>query len=227
MGIIARQGRQDFFLPSYLPLTLEYEQELIDNEKIMHNRTINYGLNCEEAMFDFNEGSEEELLNKKCESIDLKRPQETFFVIGFFDISTKKQSDFEVGYWKDYRLLRNRRDIFVLKKSINAPLEHLRGLLDCRLIKQLIFGMLDSPLSLFNRTHYLPGFFTRIMRTNLREKSVLVKNRNGNIQWASLCGKTQFSSMEARTEFPLEMWHFLNFRSFFDASKHANAKTDE
>lgn len=35
-------------------------------------------------------------------------------------------------------------------------------------MKQLVFGMLDVPLSLYSRPHYLPEIFMRILRTNLR-----------------------------------------------------------
>lgn len=42
-----------------------------------------------------------------------------------------------------------------------APMDH-------RLIKQLVFGRLDVPLSLYNKAHYLPEIFMRIMHTNLR-----------------------------------------------------------
>lgn len=42
-----------------------------------------------------------------------------------------------------------------------APMDH-------RLVKQLVFGKLDIPVSLYSRAHYLPEIFMRIMRTNLR-----------------------------------------------------------
>ncbi|VIO86678.1 Uncharacterized protein BM_BM7523 [Brugia malayi] len=126
------------------------------------------GSNSEATMFDSEKGSDEELLIKKCESADLKRPQGVFTVTGMFGASSNERNEFETDYWKDYRFLRNRRSVFVLKKTIDILPECTLAPMDHRLIKQLIFGRLDIPISVFNRAHYLPEIFMRIMRTNLR-----------------------------------------------------------
>uniref|UniRef100_A0A915PYI7 RING-type E3 ubiquitin transferase n=1 Tax=Setaria digitata TaxID=48799 RepID=A0A915PYI7_9BILA len=148
---------------------LNFTLELTVSGKIGKNEQCNdIGSENEEAMFDSAKGSDEELLVKKCESADLKRSQGSFVVTGIFGTSTNEQNEFEGDYWKDYRFLRNRRSIFVLKKCSDVPPECMLGLDDHRLMKQLVFGKLDAPTSLYSRPHYLPEIFMRILRTNLR-----------------------------------------------------------
>lgn len=37
---------------------------------------------------------------------------------GIFGINSNERNDFEMDYWRDYRFLRNRRGVFVLKKYV-------------------------------------------------------------------------------------------------------------
>ncbi|KAM3726305.1 Uncharacterized protein ACO02O_03074 [Dirofilaria immitis] len=125
------------------------------------------GSDTEETMFDSEKESDEEFLIKKCESASLRRSQGSFTITGIFGTSSNERNEFGADYWKDYRFLRNRRSVFVLKKS-NVPPECMLASIDRRLMKQLVFGKLDVPMSLYSKIHYLPEIFMRIMRTNLR-----------------------------------------------------------
>ncbi|EJW86130.1 hypothetical protein WUBG_02960 [Wuchereria bancrofti] len=146
-------------------------------------------------MFDSEKGSDEELLIKKCESADLKRPQGVFTVTGMFGASSNERNDFEADYWKDYRFLRNRRSVFVLKKSIDVLPECTLAPMDHRLMKQLIFGKLDTPIS---------------------EEVVSASENEGNVQYDTWIVKDECDDMNTPLEIPPELWYFLDLASFFD-----------
>ncbi|OZC05242.1 zinc finger, ZZ type [Onchocerca flexuosa] len=212
------------------------DDELIISGKVIKDECYNHtGPDIEEAMFDSEKGSDEELLIKKCESADLKRSQGPFTIIGIFGTGSNERNEFGTDYWKDYRFLRNRRGVFVLKKS-DVSFECMLAPMDHRLIKQLVFGKLDVPMSLYSRTHYLPDIFMRIMRTNLRifylsqeTKEFLEENmgrfleeimpsleNEGNMQWDMGIAKAECNVSSEPLEIPPELWYFLDLASFFD-----------
>ncbi|KHN70813.1 hypothetical protein Tcan_17368 [Toxocara canis] len=90
-------------------------------------------------------------------------------VVGPIHGMLSAQDDGENNYWSDYRYLHNRRDVFLLKKSVDVPPENAFDPCDWRFPRQLVLGALDAPISIFLRSHYLPGMFERALRTNLRE----------------------------------------------------------
>ncbi|VDM45665.1 unnamed protein product [Toxocara canis] len=93
-------------------------------------------------------------------------------VVGPIHGMLSAQDDGENNYWSDYRYLHNRRDVFLLKntlRSVDVPPENAFDPCDWRFPRQLVLGALDAPISIFLRSHYLPGMFERALRTNLRE----------------------------------------------------------
>uniref|UniRef100_A0A1I8E8L3 RING-type E3 ubiquitin transferase n=1 Tax=Wuchereria bancrofti TaxID=6293 RepID=A0A1I8E8L3_WUCBA len=177
--------------------------EFADDELTLGGKVIKdeyyaeIGSNSEETMFDSEKGSDEELLIKKCESADLKRPQGVFTVTGMFGASSNERNDFEADYWKDYRFLRNRRSVFVLKnyRSIDVLPECTLAPMDHRLMKQLIFGKLDTPIS---------------------EEVVSASENEGNVQYDTWIVKDECDDMNTPLEIPPELWYFLDLASFFD-----------
>ncbi|VDO31900.1 unnamed protein product [Onchocerca flexuosa] len=141
-------------------------------------------------MFDSEKGSDEELLIKKCESADLKRSQGPFTIIGIFGTGSNERNEFGTDYWKDYRFLRNRRGVFVLKKS-DVSFECMLAPMDHRLIKQLVFGKLDEEI--------MPSL-----------------ENEGNMQWDMGIAKAECNVSSEPLEIPPELWYFLDLASFFD-----------
>ncbi|KAL3982143.1 Zinc finger ZZ type family protein [Acanthocheilonema viteae] len=228
----------DTQLDSEIIKLLKQIPEFVDDELIIGGKVAKdeycteIGSGNEETMFDSGKGSDEELLIKKCESAGLKRPQAPFTVTGIFGINSNERNEFEADYWKDYRFLRNRRGAFVFKKSSDVPPECMLAPTDHRLVKQLVFGKLDIPISLYSRVHYLPEIFMRIIRTNLcvfylsqETKEFLEENmeevvpslkNEKNMHWDTLTVKAKYDGMKTPLEIPPELWYFLDLASFFD-----------
>ncbi|EFO25553.2 hypothetical protein LOAG_02929 [Loa loa] len=172
------------------------DDELTVSGKIVKDEYYSgIGSSSEETMFDSEKGSDEELLIKKCESVDLKNPQGPFTITGIFGTNSNERNEFEVDYWKDYRFLRNRRGVFAQKKSTDVPPECMLAPMDHRLIKQLVFAKLDIPLS---------------------EEVVSSLENEGNTQWDTWIVKDECDDMKTALEIPPELWYFLDLASFFD-----------
>uniref|UniRef100_A0A0R3S4J5 RING-type E3 ubiquitin transferase n=1 Tax=Elaeophora elaphi TaxID=1147741 RepID=A0A0R3S4J5_9BILA len=170
------------------------DDELTINGKVvMDEHYTEMGSGNEETMFNSEMGSDEELLIKKCESMDLKHPQGPFTVTGIFGTNSNERNEFEADYWKDYRFLRNRRNVFVLKKSNDVPPECTLSPTDHRLMKQLVFGKLDIP------EEVLPSL-----------------ENEKKIQWDTQIVKADCHGMKTPLEIPPELWYFLDLASFFD-----------
>ncbi|VDK81638.1 unnamed protein product [Litomosoides sigmodontis] len=192
------------------------DDELTVGEKIVKGECCTRIGDNEETMFDSEKGSDEELLIKKCESADLKRPQGLLTVTGIFGTNSNERNEFETDYWKDYRFLRNRRGVF-LKMNTDVQPECMLTPMDHRLIKQLVFGRLDVPVSLYSKAHYLPEIFMRILHSNLRvfylsqetkefleentgrkflEETVPSFKSERNVRWDAQNGKAEWNNVK-------------------------------
>ncbi|VDN34004.1 unnamed protein product [Gongylonema pulchrum] len=121
----------------------------------------------EQPMFDPEQGSDNEMLERKCESIGMEVPDGPYSVLGIFDIAAVKRNDAESDYWGDPRFLCNRRNAFNWKRDKSS--KHTLGPNARRFVKQLLFGKLDVPASRLDSSYYQPKMYTRIVLSNLRK----------------------------------------------------------
>uniref|UniRef100_A0A9J2P5J6 ZZ-type domain-containing protein n=1 Tax=Ascaris lumbricoides TaxID=6252 RepID=A0A9J2P5J6_ASCLU len=133
-------------------------------------KTITLGVDDEATPWDSENGVDAEaFLEKSEDSSPFAYAPSLYVVAGPMHGMLSAQDGGENNYWNDYRFLHNRRDVFLLKKSVDMPQESTFDPLAWRFPRQLVLGALDAPISMFLHSQYLPDMFERVLRTNLRE----------------------------------------------------------
>uniref|UniRef100_A0A915ADI7 RING-type E3 ubiquitin transferase n=2 Tax=Parascaris univalens TaxID=6257 RepID=A0A915ADI7_PARUN len=133
-------------------------------------KTITLGVEDEVTSWDSENGVDAEaFLEKSEDSSPFAYAPSLYIVAGPMHGMLNAQDGGENNYWNDYRFLHNRRDVFLLKKSVDMPPENTFDPFAWRFPRQLVLGALDAPISMFLHSQYLPDMFERVLRTNLRE----------------------------------------------------------
>lgn len=121
-----------------------------------------------DPMFDSSEGTDNELLSKKCVSCGIVQGSQLHYAAGPLNAALNEKESFENDYWKNYRFLHNRRDALLLRKCVESPPENTLDSSDWRFVRQLLLGVRDVPASRFLRCHFFDNTYSAVLECNLR-----------------------------------------------------------